>query len=56
VEEIDGACGMHKRTEFLSTALVGIPERKDHLEDIDIDQNIILKCMLNEYDGGTGLN
>lgn len=44
------------QNRILRTALVGKPERKNHLEDVGIDRNIILKCMLNEYDGGTGLN
>lgn len=36
--------GTYKIEEnFLRTVLVGNPERKDHLEDIVIDQNIILK-------------
>jgi hypothetical protein len=34
----------------------GKPERKDHLEDLGVDQNIILKWMLNKYAGGSGLN
>jgi hypothetical protein len=25
----------------------------DHLEDLGVDERIILKCMVNEYDGRT---
>jgi len=31
--------------------LVGKPERKDHLEEINIDGSIILKCIFKKWDG-----
>jgi hypothetical protein len=30
---------------------VGRPEGKNHLEDPDVDGRIILKCMLQKWDG-----
>jgi hypothetical protein len=36
--------------------LVGKPEGKSHLQDIDVDGRIILKCIFKKWDGAwTGL-
>jgi hypothetical protein len=33
------------------TALVGKPEKRDHLEDLDVNKTIILKSIFKDYDG-----
>jgi hypothetical protein len=35
-------------------ALVGKPEERNHLKDPGVDGRIILKWILQQWDGGTG--
>lgn len=46
--EIGGACSMHGKDEKTSQTLVGKPERKDHLEDLGIDVQLVLKWTLEK--------
>jgi hypothetical protein len=54
-DEIDAAC--NTRGEKMNAYWREMQEDKNHLEDLNIGERIILKCMLKEYYGvvGTGL-
>jgi len=43
------ACMGDRRSAY--RVLVGKPEGKDHLENINVDESIILKCILKKWDG-----
>jgi hypothetical protein len=56
-----GACGTNGKKERCIQGygvLVGRPEEKNHLKDLDVDGRIILKLIFKKWNGGiwSGLN
>jgi hypothetical protein len=49
-DEKSGACRTHGRKEKLYKVLVGKHER-DHQKDLDVDERIMLKWILNGWEG-----
>jgi hypothetical protein len=43
--ELDGACSTYGREEMCIQVLVGEPVERDHSENIDVHEKILLKCI-----------
>jgi hypothetical protein len=48
---MSGACRMYGERSGAYTVLVGKPQRRDHLDDPDVDGRIILKWILRKWNG-----